>query len=236
MAACGTIGDDGREAGAQIVLSGAAKFFQLVGCGKFGDFAFADVLLQPVNPAADGHTVPDVCFFHIGGFHAVFDGLGQMSGVILIQNVHILGDRFFQSIVGAGSAQQYGTACRKGSRVSVNIIVGAQFHTVFFQLTAELIAEGLFLGEQDQLSLGQRQIGEHNGIAGYVVAADVQQPCNVIKGSEQEIISFFLRHGAAHVCNFFISRFAGIFQIKVSHAGSQERAGRSFQMSPTRSV
>ena len=170
----------------------------------------ADIFLQPVNIFGHDHTIGDVGLFHIFNLGLILLGLGVHGRIHLVDDLVLGLHALINGEVHAALLQKHGMVFQL-LHICVNVIVRTDGHAQGLQVRADLIGDHLRIHIEEQVLPGYHQVGQHHRIARNVVAADIEQPDNVIQRGDDVHIRVSLLHGFAQVFNLLGCGLSGIF-------------------------
>ena len=203
-----TDGAEGRFNKAGLLL---AEFLQLFFSKALGhpDFGFADGVLEPVHEPGEGHAIPQMGETKVFDLHRILDRFHQLFRIGFVYDLGF--EPLYQIVVDLGQIQQDLLLCRNGSSIVVDFLISLQLDAGSGQSLFHSFAQGIGIHKEDSLAVSNGCIGEQHGSIGDVVAADVEEPGNIVQGGEQMDASMFLLHGIPYPLNLLGGILAGVF-------------------------
>ena len=209
--AVGTGGQNGVKTGLEVQGAGPAEGLQL-GCGgTLGNGLASHLGLEPVHKPGQCDPVGQMGLLHVGDLHGIFDGFAQSRGVGAVHHGNMAGNAGQEGGVDPPGVQHDPLAGGEAAYIGINTLVGTQGDPVGLQLLQDRRGEHGRIGKENRAVLGKGQIAQDHWVAGHVSAPQVQQPGDVLQGSEKEHVGTLRGHGPPDFPELFPAAHAGVF-------------------------
>ena len=166
---------------------------------------FADILLQPVHKLCQSNAIFDMGLTDIFNLYRVLDGLRQQCQILLIYLFRRFRHSLKNCVIQSRAVINNCLILCQLRNILINVIVFKEFYTGPLQCFSVLIFKIICIRVKSQTVCTHHQISQNNRIVLYIIAPEIQKPCNIIQGSQHKPVRFLLCHRLTNDGNSVLS-------------------------------